>query len=641
MAAGLVRRVSAMLRRCRPVARFAATAATADAPMPPPTDPSRIVFRGNSDARALLAQHELYPGNLARLLYKTLRFQTRLPGHVDDLRVVLDRLLAFAPGRLTLRTVANVLRCIATYDRRFASEFDRVVPAMIQALREHAGASSPPINSSHLTSILHSVSVLGLRESSVRRVLADLAAASAAQVGAFHPQDLPLVAWGFTVAGVVDHALLDAIARHAVAAVPTLNAYRLSILVWSFAKAQHSAADLFDAVAGEASARLHQFDGKNVSNLVWAFARAGRSAPALFEQLTAALPARLRDTDAQGIATVVWAFARVGYRAPDLFRAVADVVVGDPRDPFNAQALANIAWAYAKAGVNAPALFARIASAASRRWPTFSAHNVSTLAWAFASAPDVPVGVFDAIAARALPMIDAFSSVDLANLAWAFANVGHAGADALYEAVARALCAPRLRDAVADHHLINTLYALALADRASIALTTGAAALLPDLFASGFDPALGARAHLWRLSLTDEQCGEVRRALPRTWDTLARCQRLYREAPTHEQYERLAEDVSAAIAATTLRFVARRACPRTSCIIDFAYDEGERRVALVLHGAWAFRGARLNAAAALRQRVLAAHGWRVVPINAGEWDARDTNDKAYFIETAVASALLG
>jgi hypothetical protein len=94
-----------------------------------------------------------------------------------------------------------------------------------------------------------------------------------------------------------------------------------------------------------------------------------------------------------------------------------------------------------------------------------------------------------------------------------------------------------------------------------------------------------------------------------------------------EQSSQLHADVSACLTRMGVPHANEHWCERAERSIDIAI-EGTTPVALEVDGPSHFlQDGRLNGRTLLRNRMLGAHGWRVVTVNYRAWDAQHTKEK--------------
>jgi very-short-patch-repair endonuclease len=425
--------------------------------------------------------------------------------------------------------------------------------------------------------------------------------------------------------------------------------HSLSTAAWSYGAVGVADADLLCALEAAAAPRLRGFTAQGLCNLAWAFAVLGHTPPAFFAALgdaAAALPGTLAPLDA---ASLAHALATAGAPHERALAAVrASVAHAAPRGEYTGRQLATTARALAALGVADTRTMNVLADAALRatRRGALEPLGAAQLAWACAASRHDAPALMEALAVYSLPRLQRFSPLGLAMLCFAYAALAH-DAPALQRALAAEVdarsaefdgpaltiaarglvavpggaAAPtfrRVRAALAA--LAPRLRAHELAQVYQIEMVMSAEGVPRDAGDAGDAAALadeGGEMSASRVFAALFASGEARASARSAWREQAREERRHQSATQR------------AVMAATARVAAREGLPapvaehtlRDGYSLDVAWPAA--RVGLEVDGPshFAANTRRALGATRLKQRLVAAAGWRVVSLPFWEVDA--------------------
>ena len=469
-------------------------------------------------------------------------------------------------------------------------------------------------------------------------------------------QELGSALWAYATAatrgGAVEkvaplfHELAPVLAARA-RAEASPSEHSLSTAAWSYGAVGVADADLLSALEDAASPRLRGFTAQGLCNLAWAFAVLGHTPPAFFAALgdaAAALPGTLQPLDA---ASLAHALATAGAPHERALAAVrASVARAAPRGEYTGRQLATTARALAALGVADTRTMDALADAALRatRRGALEPLGAAQLAWACAASRHDAPALMEALAVYSLPRLQRFSPLGLAMLCFAYAALAH-DAPALQRALAAEVDA---RSVEFDGP------ALTIAARGLVAVPGGAAAptfrrvraalaaLAPRLrahelaqvyqiemvmSAEGVPRDAGDAGDAAAAAAEGGDAARVFAALFASGEARASARAAWREQAREERTHQSA--TQRAVMAAAARVAAREGLPAPVAehtlpdgySLDVAWPAA--RVGLEVDGPshFAANTRRALGATRLKQRLVAAAGWRVVSLPFWEVDA--------------------
>ena len=263
--------------------------------------------------------------------------------------------------------------------------------------RTAARMGAEEVSARSLTSIAWAVAKLRLPHA---ELLAALSAQAAVQLRrrALDAFGIANVVWALATLREVheaDAALLDACAEAACAMPGAFKPQELTNLLWGFATLKRRHGPLFEAMAATATARIGEFTPQGLSQTVWAYAKLNLAKHTLL--LAAADAASPRGTmaryDPQSIATLGWSFANLEVEHGPLLGALSREALARP-EAFDGASCAQLLWALSrlKDGVDAKAV-----AAMARRLHTVSASgegvNSQQLLYSLGALAKLPAGL--------------------------------------------------------------------------------------------------------------------------------------------------------------------------------------------------------------------------------------------------------
>eukprot|EP00667_Euglena_gracilis_P005363 EG_transcript_5400 len=249
----------------------------------------------------------------------------------------------------------------------------------------------------------------------------------------YSAQDLTLTLWAAAKLGLRDEALTGRLAQRALAPAVrrALGHFGVSTVAWAFATLRHTDTVLFEALAKEAMACIPSFAPVGVSKLLWAYATL-RIHPA---QLFAAMGDHIVEYGLlpgftpQGVTTLAWAYAALQHPHPVVGVALEHVQRPDVLLRCQGQDAADAIWAAVRLGLASRPLMVRFAAwFASGGLDRCSGRELGIVAWAFATTRFQSRQMLQALSDRALQpqVLWDLAPKSIAMIAWSCAALRHA-----------------------------------------------------------------------------------------------------------------------------------------------------------------------------------------------------------------------
>ena len=339
--------------------------------------------------------------------------------------------------------------------------------------------------------------------------------------------------------------------------------------------------------------KLGWFNEQAWSNTLYACVQLGITPPAdWLQRYWHVSTSKLRKFKPQDFSNTIYAYGQLGITPPAGWLQRYWHASASELGVFTPQGLSNTLYACGQLGITPPAdWLQRFLQASASKLGEYTTQNLSNTLYAFAQI-DVkpPAGWLQAFSDSFEQSLPDTNLQDLSNTAFALATLGLWELP-LWRSLWERLCLAMPRDAAgwnAEAHLharqLYLAYQMAAVERPG---------LLPAP-----DPELLAAAR-------------------KSWfDAIV------------EGSSRLHEQVSACLARMGLAHTNERWCERAERLIDIAIEGAGAPVALEVDGPTHFlQDGRQDGRSQLRNRMLAAHGWRVVVVDYREWNALQTQSQ--------------